>query len=195
MYKRQNRAYLCLSKQIYTCGSYTLVPLRHHDQEPIRVWRNEQITILRQKKPLTQPEQAAYYSTVVAKLFEIEQPNQLLFSFLLNNVLIGYGGLVHISWEDKNAEISFLLETKRNENSNLFKHEWGIYLQMLKEIAFEQLHFQKIYTYAYDIRPHLIDMLLDNGFVQEARLHNHVFIENKFCDVLIHAFFNPANLT
>ena len=193
MSNTNNRAYLCLSQQTYTQGSYTLTPLRHHDQEAIRLWRNEQIAILRQKKPLTQHEQAVYYDTVVAKLFEVQQPNQLLFSFLLNNQLIGYGGLVHISWEDKNAEISFLLETSRNQNPDLFKHEWDIYLHLLRQIAFEQLQFKKIYTYAYDIRPNLIAMLLDNGFVQEARLRQHVCIENVFHDVLIHAVFNEPN--
>ena len=50
-----------------------------------------------------------------SKLFETDQPYQILFSFLKNNEFIGYGGLVHINWEEKKAEISFLLNTKINE--------------------------------------------------------------------------------
>ena len=44
---------------------------------------------------------------MVKKQFKEKQPNQLLFSFIENNLLIGYGGLVHIDWTNKNAEISF----------------------------------------------------------------------------------------
>ena len=66
---------------------------------------------LRQDKPLTEEDQEAYFLNVVAKLFEQERPNQLLFSFLDGDKCIGYGGLVHINWIDKNAEISFIMNT------------------------------------------------------------------------------------
>ncbi len=102
---------------------------------------------------------------------------------------IGYGGLVHIAWADRNGEISFLLETSRNSNIALFQHEWATYLNLLQLIAFDDLRFEKIYTYAYDIRPHLIETLEQQGFVQEARLKRHVFIDDKATDVLIHALF------
>lgn len=43
-------------------------------------WRNEQIYHLRQAKPLTKEDQNAYFENVVAKLFEDDHPNQILFS-------------------------------------------------------------------------------------------------------------------
>ena len=37
-------------------------------------------------------------------------------SFLKDNECIGYGGLVHVNWQDMNAEVSLVLNTEFNEN-------------------------------------------------------------------------------
>ncbi len=37
--------------------------------------------------------------------------------------MIGYGGLVHISWEDKRAEMSFLDQTSRAEDNLIYKND------------------------------------------------------------------------
>jgi hypothetical protein len=44
---------------------------------------------LRQAQLLTKQDQDNYFKTVVALLFDLEQPNQLLFSFLKNDHRIG----------------------------------------------------------------------------------------------------------
>ena len=92
-------------------GEYSLVPIRYEDRYEILRWRNDQINILRQTKPITPQEQDEYFNSAVANLFKIDSPPQLLWSLLKSNILIGYGGLVHIDWKSKNAEISFLTET------------------------------------------------------------------------------------
>ncbi len=181
--------YKCLTENTFKSGAYSLVPLRDEDKYVIMQWRNEQIDILRQKQLLATEQQEIYFATVVNELFNQEKPQQLLFSFLKDNILIGYGGLVHIDWESKNAEISFLLETKRNTDKNQFIDDFNIYLSILKDIANTQLNFTKIYTYAYDIRPYLYDALNISGFVEEARLKNHIVVNQKNYDVLIHSFF------
>lgn len=122
-------------------------------------WRNEQICHLRQLEPLTQEKQEWYFENVVDKLFDEEKPNQLLFSFLKNGNCFGYGGLVHINWIDRNAEVSFLMNTEL-ENS-CFSKIWSIYLGLIEKLAFEELSFRKFFTYAYDIRPHLFKVLLN----------------------------------
>ena len=104
-----SRNYKCLSQNIFSHEKYALVPIRDEDKYTIMQWRNEQIDILRQKQPLTKERQEQYFAITVANLFTQEKPEQLLFSFLENGVLIGYGGLVHIDWESKNAEIYFLM--------------------------------------------------------------------------------------
>jgi RimJ/RimL family protein N-acetyltransferase len=183
------RSYKCLGQQTFVDVKYKLVPIRDDDRFQIMQWRNEQIEILRQKNPLTIESQNAYFKEVISKLFEDENPSQLLFSFLENDKLIGYGGLVHIDWESKNGEISFITETSRNQVAQQLKSDWSQYLKMLKIIATIHLRFNKIYTYAYDIRPALFSMLTENDFIQEATLKNHVLIQGNLHSVLIHSYF------
>jgi RimJ/RimL family protein N-acetyltransferase len=176
--------YKCLEKQRFDLNEFSLVPLRSEDQLLIMKWRNEQIYHLRQAKPLTEADQKTYFDNVVAKLFGQEKPNQILFSFLKNDECIGYGGLVHINWIDRNAEISFIMDTALEKA--FFEYHWSCYLSLIEKVAFEELRFHKIFTYAFDLRPHLYPILLKNGFTEDARLKEHCYFEGKFIDVLIH---------
>ena len=106
-----NLQYKALSKQVFTHSDYSIVPIRMMDRMQIMKWRNEQLYHLRQKNPLTAAQQDDYFKQVVLPQFDEQTPPQLLFSYLENDVCIGYGGLVHINWQDKNAEISFLMNT------------------------------------------------------------------------------------
>ena len=96
-------SYKALSQQIFTSGDYKWVPIRFEDRFDIMKWRNDQMYHLRQAQLLTKQDQDHYFKTVVASLFDQEKPTQILFSYLENDVCIGYGGLVHINWVDKNA--------------------------------------------------------------------------------------------
>jgi RimJ/RimL family protein N-acetyltransferase len=151
-------------------------------------WRNEQIYHLRQARPLTVDDQQRYFENVVAKLFDDPQPNQILFSYLEKGVCIGYGGLVHINWIDRNGEISFIMDTKLE--AEYFSDHWSNYLTMLKELAFNDLCLHKIYTYAYDLRPYLYTMLDANGFTREAILKDHCLFQGEYKDVVIHSIWN-----
>lgn len=186
------RAYKCLSTQIFRNGIFSIEPIRDEDQYEILKIRNEQIYHLRQAKPLTVEAQENYFATVVSNLFEQENPNQLLFSFFENEVFIGYGGLVHINWIDRNAEISFVMKTELE--STHFIQYWSNYLTLIEKVAFEDLNFHKIFTYAFDLRPHLYAALLISGFKEEARLKEHCFFEGQFLDVVYHAKIN-SNIT
>lgn len=184
------RNYKCIDKNSFTKEHYTLVPLRDEDKFDILNWRNSQIDILRQQAPLTKEQQENYFNTTVSQLFEQEQPNQLLWSFLLDGNLIGYGGLVHIDWEAMHAEISFLLSNERNASINTFKKDWSIYLQLISDIAFSELKFHKIHTYAYNIRDYYFEVMYDQGFIKEGQLKEHVIINGKLTDILILSKFN-----
>lgn len=181
--------YKCLKRQEYTLGDYSIVPLRYEDRFSIMKWRNEQIFHLRQVHPLTEENQQHYFDNVVAKLYDNPKPDQILFSYLEKGVCIGYGGLVHINWIDRNAEISFIMDTQLEEEH--FAEHWSNYLTMLKELSFSDLNLHKIYTYAFDLRPHLYTMLEANGFAREATLKDHSLFEGKYKDVVIHSYFNP----
>jgi RimJ/RimL family protein N-acetyltransferase len=180
--------YKVLNKQVYSSGEYSIVPIRMEDRYYIMQWRNEQMYHLRQVEPLTEAKQDAYFENVVAKLFDQEQPNQLLFSFLKGEECIGYGGLVHINWVDKNAEISFIMKTALEQDE--FEQHWGLFLDLLEQVAFQELKLHKIFTYAFDLRPHLYSTLEKCGFYEEARLKEHCFFNNDYIDVVIHSKIN-----
>jgi RimJ/RimL family protein N-acetyltransferase len=155
-------------------------------------WRNEQMYHLRQSDILTIEKQDKYFKEVVSKNFEEKKSNQILFSFLYNNECIGYGGLVHINWIDQNAEISFLINTELEKK--YFESYWTIYLKLIEIVAFEDLKLHKIFTYAYDIRPKLFEVLERNQYIKEATMKEHTIINEQYFDVLIHSKINGKNI-
>lgn len=181
-------SYKVLNKQIFSDGEYSIVPIRFEDRLDIMKWRNEQIYHLRQTEPLTEEDQTIYFENVVSKLFDQEQPSQILFSFLKNDICIGYGGLVHINWTDRNAEISFVMNTAMEKIH--FENNWLKYLNLIEQVAFTEINLLKIFTYAFDVRPILYNALMIAGFSQEARLKKHVLFEGSAIDVIIHSKFN-----
>lgn len=182
------RNYKCLSVSKLESNGFHIESLRDEDRYEIVDIRNQQIYHLRQNEPLTKEKQEYYFATIVAGLFEQEKPNQLLFSFFENGNFIGYGGLVHINWVDKNAEISFVMKTELEQDN--FAKYWSNYLKLIEKIAFEELNFHKIFTYAFDLRPHLYPALESCGFKEEARLKEHCLFEGQFLDVVYHAKMN-----
>ena len=180
--------YTCLQQQEQHLGNYAIVPLRYEDRFLIMKWRNEQIYHLRQAQPLTKDDQQRYFDNVVSKLYDNPKPDQILFSYLEKGFCIGYGGLVHINWIDRNAEISFIMDTKLEAEH--FAEHWGNYLTMLKTVAFDDLKLHKIYTYAFDLRPHLYTMLEANGYKREATLKEHCLFNGEYKDVVLHSLWN-----
>ncbi|WP_186758632.1 GNAT family N-acetyltransferase [Echinicola salinicaeni] len=186
------RSYKALDKQVFRLGEYQIVPIRFEDRFDIMKWRNEQIYHLRQPQPLTKEGQDNYFVNVVSKLFDQEEPDQLLFSYLEGNECIGYGGLVHINWLDKYAEISFIMKTSLEKDC--FEFHWASFLSMIEKVAFDQLGLHKIFTYAFDLRPRLYTALESQGFEKEAILKEHCFFESSFIDVVIHAKIQPQKV-
>lgn len=91
------KSYKSLNEQVFEIDNYKIVPIRYEDRLQIMKWRNEQVYHLRQNKLLSIEDQEKYFMTVVDELFEQERPNQILFSYLEDDICIGYGGLVHIN--------------------------------------------------------------------------------------------------
>ena len=180
--------YICLQHQEQHLGYYSIVPLRYEDRFSIMKWRNEQIYHLRQARPLTEDDQQRYFDNVVSKLYDNPKPDQILFSYLEKGVCIGYGGLVHINWIDRNGEISFIMDTKLEAEH--FAEHWSNYLTMLKAVAFDDLCLHKVFTYAFDLRPHLYTMLEANGYKREATLKEHCLFNGEYKDVVLHSLWN-----
>lgn len=181
-------SYQSLKKQNFYSNDFSLVPIRFEDRFDILKWRNEQIYHLRQNVKLTIENQNIYFENVVSKLFFQNKPNQILFSFLKEGICIGYGGLVHINWIDKHAEISFVMNTSLEVD--FFQKYWEIYLGLIEQVAFDQLNFHKIFTYAFDLRPKLYLALENVGFKKEATLKDHCLFNNEYINVILHSKFS-----
>ena len=94
-----------------------------------------------------------------------------------NNKCIGYGGLVHINWVQKEAEISFLIDTEREKKD--FQKLWLTYLDLVEEIAFSRLGLKKIFTYSYDIRQKLYAVLEKAEYDLEKIVADAIKIDGK----------------
>ena len=169
-------------------NGYSLVPIRMEDRELIRKWRNEQMYHLRQQEALTESQQETYFKEVVAKLFESEQPTQYLFSYVRGEDCMGYGGLVHINYEKSSAELSFIMNTELEAAA--FRFHWTNYLQLIENIAFKELNLNRIFTYAYDLRPHLYPILEDRGFSLDRLIPNALMEDGKSIAAVIHSKWN-----
>jgi len=179
--------YKCLAKnQFKDADGYELVPLREGDIESIRLWRNEQIEILRQKVKITAEEQKRYFQEVIVPTFEVEKPPQILFSFLHNDRCIGYGGLTHLDWENARAEVSFIVATAHTANDALYEKEFTHFLRLLFLVAFEVLSLHRLYTETFAFRKSHMAILEKNGFKSEGTLREHVNKKGSWHDSILH---------
>ena len=179
------RYYKALDKQIHLIGDYKITPIRNQDRYDILKWRNEQIYHLRQESLLSKENQDIYFKNTIASLFKVDFPNQLLFSFFLKDKFIGYGGLVHIDWENKLAEISFLMNT--GDENFYFESYWNNFLSLIETVAFSQLNFNEIFVFAFDVRKHLYPVLESNKYIlTETKYDFYIFDNNKY-DALVYS--------
>lgn len=179
--------YRCLSAQQFANeAGYKLIPLREQDIEQIRIWRNAQIDILRQKTAISHEQQARYYEGVIRPTFTEDNPKQVLFSFLLNETCIGYGGLTHLDWEARHAEVSFLVDPLYVQDDALYHQTFAHYLALLSRIAFLDLRFHRLFAETYAFRKEHIATLEAAGFQWEGRLRDHIFKRGQWEDSLIH---------
>lgn len=165
-------------------GIFHIRPIHWDDRVAIRVWRNEQIDVLRQASPLSTEDQDHYFENVVRPQFSDVEPSQLLWAFLEDGQLVGYGGLVHYAWLDLRAEVSFLTEPSRVPTS--LARDWTAFLGLLIPVAREKLGLHKLTTETYSSRPELVPVLESIGFVHEGTLRQHHRVAGHWVDSLAH---------
>ncbi len=180
------RYYKCLTQNHYSYNDYQLLPIRKQDIMLIKDWRNAQIDVLRQKEPLTEQGQREYFEKIIWPSLAEERPLQVLFSFLKKDTCIGYGGIVHINWEDKRGEVSFLLNPERVGDQRVYREDFLVYLRLLKEVAYGDLGFHRLTGETFDIRPFHVAILEEAGFCLEGRMKRHVYLNGAYLDSLIH---------
>ena len=119
----ENNKYKCLTKSCLISGKFLLTHIKVAHRYKIMKWRNEQLYHLRQEKILTREDQDIYFETIIKKQFNQSQPDQILFSLYYDKKFVAYGGLVHINWIDKNAEVSLVINTKlEQKNFGFFQY-------------------------------------------------------------------------
>lgn len=179
--------YKCLPKNSFQDREgYVIVAIRKEDLEPIRLWRNSQVDILRQKVQISLKEQQDYYHQAIWPTFIQLQPKQILFSFLFNQECIGYGGLTNIDWESSRAEVSFLVDPARIENEAGYQQDFSHFLKLLSVVAFDTLNLHRLFTETFAFRKEHIAILEKAGFQHEGVLREHVRKRNQWCDSILH---------
>ncbi|HAA01362.1 MAG TPA: GNAT family protein [Flavobacteriales bacterium] len=184
------RDYSCWKESMVKIDDYSLRPVQDEDIESIRIWRNAQLDVLRQKEPITVEQQSMYFEKHIWPSMKLLQPSNILVSFFYKDNLIGYGGLVHISWQDLRAEMSFLLDPKYTIEEEKYSDLFSVYIALLKKMAFEQLGFHRLFTETFEIRSHHISVLEKNGFIREGLMKDHVIISGKYVNSIIHGSIN-----
>ena len=180
----------CLNQQRFDFLNYSIVPIRHEFIEPIRRWRNSQLDVLRQAEPISPSQQETYFSRMIWPTMNLVRPPNILMGLLVDDMLIGYGGLVHINWEDQRAEMSFLVDKARSKDSNQYGCDFRAFISLIRTLAFSDLCLHKIFTETYSIRHHHRQILESSGFQCEGVLRDHVKIGNTFVDSFFHSIFN-----
>lgn len=186
--------YLRLSSDRYTNNLYEIRSLREHEMQAIKQWRNEQMAVLRQSRILTDEDQRSYYHEIVLPSYNVEHPKLMLFSYYYDGRHIGYGGLTNLDWVNRRAEISYLVETERSSEEDVAQYtsDFSTFLNLMKHIAFEELDLHRLFTETFDIRPLHIQILESSGFQFEGRMKEHVRIDDRYVDSLLHGCLTPV---
>lgn len=167
-------------------GDIALRAVEPEDIEAIRQWRNAQINVLRQSAPITSEEQVRYFSTYVWPEKLKAEPARILLAIEDSDELVGYGGLVHISWPNRRAEVSFLLKPDLERHKKIRGMFFGDFLRLLQILAFEELGLHRLFTETFKYRAAHIATLEMAGFRLEGCMRAHVFIDGVPTDSLLH---------
>jgi RimJ/RimL family protein N-acetyltransferase len=179
-------AYACMPNPVIMSGPISITAVQPCEIEAIRRWRNDQMDVLRQTEPILPKQQRQYYETKIWPELRLPCPRQMLLSIHENEHHIGYGGLVHISWPNSRAEVSFLVDTALTIDEARHAQLFRDYLRLIKTLAFRDLGLHRLYTETFSHRSMHLRVLEENGFVLEGRLRNHVRVNGLPYDSILH---------
>ena len=159
------------------------------DLENIKKWRNEQMSILRQWKPLTDRNQEKYWDIIA------NSNDSVLLSIIdENDRFVGYCGLTNIDYISSRGELSFLLDTDLDCDNTVHDKTLLAVLKMLSQYGFGQLNLNKIYTETYVYREGHIKTLESFGLKRDGILRKHVFKNGEYHDSVMHSMLRSEYL-
>lgn len=177
-------------------GPYTYVGLRREDIQALREFRNAQMDVLRQKRPLTEEGQERWYTEVVLPMHAKAEPSFLLVSILdKEGLFLGYGGLTYIDWDHRRAEVSFLMDPKRVATPSLYREDFLNFLLFLKTWSFDELGLHRLFGETYAFRDFHISVLEEAGFLREGHLKEHILDPKHpthYVDCIVHGLCAPG---
>jgi hypothetical protein len=153
--------------------------------EQIRVWRNKQISVLRQDTLISKEEQIEYFERFVFPEYSSKEPKQILLSIKKGKDFIGYGGMVNINWQKQEPEISFLLSPEFAEKKDQYSTIFTEFINLIIQLA-SQKSIKKLFTETFDFRIHHIHILEKAGFNCKKKLLNRKIINNQMVNSIIH---------
>lgn len=180
-------SYACLPRPLITLGDYAVRSVQPQDIEDIRLWRNAQMDVLRQQAPLTPEDQRDYYAQHVWPVMSQAEPANILVTLLHNGQRIGYGGLVHLAWPHRRAEVSFLVSPDLASDPLPYSQAFDAFFRLMKILAFDDLQLHRLTGETYAFRTAHIALLEAAGFALEGRLRGHVRLNGEYIDSLLHA--------
>lgn len=167
-------------------GEFSLDAVQPGDIESIRQWRNAQLDILRQSAPISPAQQVDYFARCIWPTMAQAHPDNILLAYRRNGELVGYGGFVHVAWQHRRAEVSFLLDPRLAGAPESYSGLFSRFLRLLKEIAFEDLGIERLFTETYAFRAAHMAVLEGEGFLREGRLRGHVLVDGARVDSIMH---------
>jgi RimJ/RimL family protein N-acetyltransferase/glutathione synthase/RimK-type ligase-like ATP-grasp enzyme len=144
------------------------------------------VDVLRQAEPISTEEQRIYFSEYVWPCMNSNHPRQILLAIERSEKFIGYGGLVHCDWQARRAEISFLLRPDLEAQEVAMSKIFSEYLEMIYQIAFGTLGFNRLTTETYEFRKTHLQVMEDSGLKCEGVFRDHVFVGGELKNSYVH---------
>jgi len=176
---------------LYESNGRYLYPMEKKFLPKLKKWRNLQIKVLRQFKPLTNYDQEKWFESLY------QNQNQVSFGIITFNekygkdVLIGYCGITNIDFKNRRGEISFLVDPDRANDEKLYREDFLSVLHMLCKYGFEELNLNKLFTETFSFRKKHIEILEEFGFKSNGILRSHHFTNGQYYDSVIHSLLVP----
>ncbi len=181
--------YVLLEPPARSAGAYTVRSIAREDMEAIRRWRNAQMDVLRQAAEISAAEQERYFDVAVEPAFALQRPRQILLTLLEDGTPIGYGGLTNLDWDARRAELSFLVAPERAARPDVYERDFRAFLELAVDgVALRDLNLHRVFAETYDVRPHHVSILEAFGFVPEGRMRDHVRVDGRHVDSLLHGY-------
>lgn len=147
--------------------------LTERDVQKVRIWRNIVLETLRTPYFLTQSMQENFYKNVVCN------PSSNCRFFAVRGQydvdLIGMIGLTNIQWENRNAEISIIIDPEKRK-----KGFGSIAIDLLFDVGFYNLNLHMIYGEAYKTNHHNISFW--EGIIKKYDGYSTILPERKYYD-------------